>query len=269
MSDLAIVYMVAGMSSRFGGKIKQFAKVGPNGETLIQYSLNQAIKAGFNKIVFIVGKLTEIPFKEMFGNSYNGIPISYAKQDFNPEDRDKPWGTCDSLCSASQVIDCPFVVCNGDDIYGEMNFRKLAAHLKNSEDEATLGFKLVDSIPDTGKANRAIFSVNNGYVQSLIETFSIEKSNFSLTNTHPEDHCSMNIYALHPKVIPELLISLEKFKKEHQGDRKAECLLPAEITNIISQGKIQMRIYPAVDKWVGVTSPEDEEITREILKNSI
>ena len=119
MKDIALVYMVAGMSSRFGGKIKQFAKVGPEGETLIEYSLNQAIPAGFTKIVFIVGNKTEKPFKEMFGDSYKGIPIKYASQNFDSASRDKPWGTTDALCSAKELLDCPFIICNGDDLYGK------------------------------------------------------------------------------------------------------------------------------------------------------
>src|SRR3989344_8953487 len=108
MKNVAIVYMVAGMSSRFGGKIKQFAKVGPNDETLIEISLNQALKAGFSKIIFIVGNLTEAPFKEKFGNEYNGIPIEYAYQIFNPEKRDKQWGTLDAVCSIKEIIKTPF-----------------------------------------------------------------------------------------------------------------------------------------------------------------
>mgnify|MGYP001614605345 FL=1 len=129
--DIALVYMVAGLSSRFGGKIKQFAKVGPKGETIIEYSLNQALPEGFTKIIFIVGNKTEKPFRDMFGESYKGIPIFYSQQKFNEEEREKPWGTADALCSAKDVINCPFVVCNGDDIYGAETFRILVNHLKN------------------------------------------------------------------------------------------------------------------------------------------
>jgi dTDP-glucose pyrophosphorylase len=123
MKEVAIVYLVAGISSRFGGKIKQFAVVGSNGETLIEYSMNQAIKAGFNKIIFIVGNSTEKPFKEKFKDSYKGIEIKYAHQLYDPKERDKPWGTCDAICSAKNLINGAFVVCNGDDIYGEKPFR--------------------------------------------------------------------------------------------------------------------------------------------------
>src|SRR3989344_9452907 len=101
MMELALVYMVAGLSKRFGGKPKGLAKVGPNGETLLEYSLNQALPAGFTKIIFIVGEKTERLFKEKFGNSYKGVPIEYAMQEYDSAKRDKPWGTADALCSAT------------------------------------------------------------------------------------------------------------------------------------------------------------------------
>lgn len=118
--EIALVYMVAGISSRFMGKIKHFAIVGSRGETLIEYSLKQALPSGFSKIIFIVGNKTEKPFREKFGNSYNGIPVYYALQFYDESLRDKPWGTTDALCSIKSLIDCPFVICNGDDLYGKI-----------------------------------------------------------------------------------------------------------------------------------------------------
>ena len=125
-----VVYMVAGLSARFGGKIKQFAKIGPNDETLIEISVNQALKAGFDKIIFIVGEKTEAPFKEKFGEEHKGISVKYALQTYDPKFRDRPWGAADALCVAKNLIDDSFVVCNGDDLYGEETFRILLNHLK-------------------------------------------------------------------------------------------------------------------------------------------
>ncbi len=259
--------MVAGISSRFGGRIKQFVKVGPNNETLIEFSLNQAIKAGFAKIIFIVGNMTEKPFKEKFGDSYKGIPIYYALQTFNPQERDRPWGTADALCTIKPLIDCPFVICNGDDIYGENTFKILFNHLKNSDEEATIGYKLCEVVPETGKTNRGIFQVNDSYVKDLKEVFNIEKCDLSATNCKMNDLCSMNFFALHPKVIDLLLVMLGDFKKEHKGYRRVEALLPEMLPVLIRQGKIKMKIYSTSDKWVGVTNPEDEKVVRELLKN--
>jgi NDP-sugar pyrophosphorylase family protein len=266
--DIAIVYMVAGLSSRFGGKIKQFAPVGPDNETLMEYSMNQALSAGFTKIVFIVGNMTEKPFKEKFGDSYKGIKVEYAFQFFDPGTRDRPWGTTDALCSLKGKISCPFVICNGDDIYGKNSFRILTEHLKKNPEEATLGYRLCEVIPEKGRINRGIFQVNDCYVKSLKEVLGIEKCNLKATNTNENDLCSMNIYALHPKTIDLLENYLNEFKIQHIGDRRAEALLPEMISRLIEEGKIKMKIYPSKDKWIGVTNPEDEAVVREILKKS-
>ncbi|MDP2926415.1 MAG: sugar phosphate nucleotidyltransferase [Nanoarchaeota archaeon] len=263
--EIAIVYMCAGISSRFGGKIKQFAKVGPIGETLIEYSLNQATNAGFTKIIFIVGNKTELPFKEKFGNDYRGIPIEYVLQKYDVKIRDKPWGTTDALCTIKDIIACPFVVCNGDDIYGENTFKLLAEHLKKENDEATIGYKLCEVIPDFGKTNRGIFQIDNKYVESLKEVLSIEKNNLSATNNTPDDLCSMNIYALHPKTVNLLSKSLKRFKLNNKDNKKIECLLPEELSNLLEKEKIKMKIYPSNDLWIGVTNPEDEPIVRKKL----
>ena len=265
--EIAIAYMVAGLSSRFGGKIKQFAQIGPNNETLIEYSMNQALKAGFTRIVFIVGNLTEKPFKEKFGDKYKNIPIQYTLQSYNSEERDKPWGTSDALCRLKGIINTPFVICNGDDIYGENTFKILVNHLKKSKDEATIGYKLCEVIPDIGKTNRGIFQIVDNCVKSLKEVIGIERCNLKSTNTKEDDLCSMNVFALHRKTIDLIDDYLREFKKQHQGDRKSEALLPEMLSRLINEGKIIMKVYPTSDKWLGITNPEDETLVREILKN--
>jgi len=264
--EIAIVYMVAGMSSRFQGKIKQFAQVGPNNEILTEYSLNQALKAGFSKIVFIVGNKTEQPFKEKFKDNFQGIPIQYTLQTFDESERDKPWGTADALCTLKNTIDCPFVICNGDDIYGEEAFKILYNHLQNFNESAVIGYKLINVIPEQGKTNRAIFQVNeNNYVQNLEEIFDIEKSNLELTNTKPDNLCSMNIYGFHPEIINHLEQERELFKQQNKGDRKIEFLLPNEVNKLIKNNKIKIKLYSTSEKTIGITNPEDEEVVRSLL----
>jgi NDP-sugar pyrophosphorylase family protein len=265
--NIAIVYMVAGMSSRFGGKVKQFARVGPDGETLIEYSLGQAIRAGFNKIIFIVGDMTEGPFREMFGDEYKGLPVSYARQEFDSEIRDKPWGTTDAVCSAEEFIDCPFVVCNGDDLYGENNFRMLVEHLRNKGGGATIGYRLWDMLPNDGSVNRGIFDVDeDGNVVGLKEVLGIEKSRLDEIGLSKDDSCSMNVFGLPVEAVGMLKNELDKFKTDHVGDRKAECLLPEEVSRILKGGELEMKVYPAIDMWFGVTRPEDVESVRDELK---
>ena len=264
----AIVYLAAGLSSRFGGKIKQLVKVGHNGETLMEISLSQAIKAGFNKIIFIVGNLTETPFREKFGDNYMGFPVSYAQQKFFPEDRDRPWGTVDALCSIENIIDCPFVVCNGDDIYGENTFKILLNHLRGSDDSATIGYKLSEVLSEKGSVTRGIFEIKLDKVTKITETFNILKDRLAEQNLDPSCLCSQNIFALKPMVINLLKEKLYEFKQKHTGDRKIECILPTELSNLIGDGKIKMHLYLTTDKWVGVTNPGDEIIMRRIIDSA-
>lgn len=262
--EIALVYPVAGMSSRFGGKIKQLAQVTDN-KTLIEYSLDQAIPAGFTKIIFIVGEKTEKLFKEKFGDSYKRIPINYCKQTFNPEEREKPWGTTDALCCAKEFLDCPCVFCNGDDIYGKNTFEILVNHIKNNATCATIGYELEKVIPEKGSVNRGIFEIENGFVKSLKEVFNIEKDKLSEQNLSEKDLCSMNIFALTPESIIFLDEIVQDFKKKNKDNPKIECLLPNELSKLMNQNKISMKIYKTPDKWFGVTNPQDEEIIRNEL----
>lgn len=264
--NTAIVYMVAGISSRFGS-IKQFVKVSEK-ETLIEHSLNQALKAGFNKIYFIVGNKTEKPFKKKFGNFYKGIPIAYVQQIYDEKIRDKPWGTVDALCAIKDTIKEPFVVCNGDDIYGEKTFKILHGHLQKSNEEATTGYMLSEVIPKEGKTNRGIIKETNNYVYDIIETFEIEHSNLNEKGLHKNSLCSMNIFAFHPETVFMLSEKLEAFKKANTNNRKIECLLPNEIGNLIKSGKIKMKLYKTEDKWLGVTNPGDENIVRQFIEKN-
>lgn len=215
--------MVAGVSSRFGGKIKAFAKVGPKGETLIEYSLEQALPAGFSQIVFIVGNTTEAPFKKMFGRKYLGLPVEYAKQQFNPAERDKPWGTGNAVSVLRGIIKSGFVICNGDDLYDEAAFRALYNHLNDSDECAAIGYKLIENLPEKGIGNRGIFKCNrNGYVIKIEEVLGIDPNNLAEKGLKPSDLASMNIFALNAKVVSELAKRFNAFKKTHKSDRKIE-----------------------------------------------
>lgn len=264
---VSIVYMVAGLSSRFGGKIKQFARVGPNNETLIELSMSQAISAGFDKIIFVVGEKTEQPFKEIFGNKYKGTPVFYAKQVFDISERDKPWGSADAVVSAKKVIGENFVVCNGDDLYGKKAFKSAFDFLKtNKTDCVAIGYTLGSVIPEKGSTNRGIFSVDkNNYVISLEEILGIEKEKLSEKSLSESDLCSMNLFGLRKEVLELLSKRLDNFKSSHKGDRKLECYLPVELSGLIKEGKVKMKLLPTQEQWFGVTNPEDEETIRVAL----
>ncbi|MFC1682288.1 UDP-glucose 4-epimerase GalE [Nanoarchaeota archaeon] len=270
MQDTAIVYMVAGLSSRFGGRIKQFARVGPENESLIEYSLKQALPAGFTKIVFIVGEKTEKPFKEKFGNNYNGIPVEYAFQGYNKEKRDRPWGTCDAVCSAIDLINEPFVIATGDDLYGEKGFEILANHLKNKEGDATLGMKLIEMLPEEGSVNRGIFYIDkeNNMIDGE-ESIGINRENFIQRGFNENSPVNMGIFGLHPKTLELLNERLKEFKEQNVDDRKIECYLNVELAKLIQQEKIKMKLYYSNEKWLGITNPGDEIKVREELKKQV
>lgn len=266
--DVALVYMVAGISSRFGGKIKQFAKVSSGGETLIERSLKQALPAGFTKIIFMVGNKTEKPFKEKFGNSFEGIPVYYAKQMYDEKTRDRPWGTTDAVCAAKDLIDCPFVLANGDDLYGKNSFRIIVDYLKEKNEMATIGFSLGSMLPDEGTVNRGVFKKDeNDYLIEIKEVLGISKENMSERGLNKNSLCNPNLFGLKPEVIEYLKNILEKFKKEHKGDRKVECLLPIDLSDLISKRKIKIKVLETPDKWMGVTNPGDELIVQKELEN--
>lgn len=264
--NITLVYIVAGMSSRFGGRIKSSAKVGPNGEILIEYSVNQAIKSGFNKIIFVVSKQTESFFRNLFGNNYKGIKIEYAFQKFDTEKRDKPWGTCDALCSAKELINEPFVVCTGDDLYGEKTFEILFNHLNDNSEDATASKKLIDMLPEKGEVNRGIFKINqDSFVTKCEELIGISRKNLNEKNVTQDTPASISIFALHPKTLEYLNENLNKFKEKNKDDRKIECFLNVELSELIEQGKIKMKLYFTPEEYMGITNPNDEYIIKQKL----
>jgi len=266
-----VVFMAAGMSSRFGGKIKQFAEVGPKGETLMEVSMQQAIKAGFNEIIFIVGEKTEEPFKDKFKSGYLDVPIYYAKQTFNPSERDRPWGTVDALLSAKDIILSPFVVCNGDDLYGEKSFKLIRDYLleNTSEEEcATMGYELENVLSNQGGVNRAKYILDKeGNVVGLEEVFDIKKENLAEKGLEKKTPVSMNLFGLKEKTLELLEERLIEYKKNNEGDRRAECYLPNELGLLAKNKKITLKLLHTKDKWLGVTNPGDELIVRKALKN--
>ncbi|MDD3083710.1 MAG: sugar phosphate nucleotidyltransferase [Candidatus ainarchaeum sp.] len=265
---ITIVYLVAGLSSRFNGKIKQFARIGPNNETLIELSMLQAKKAGFEKIVFVVGEKTEIPFKKKFGNNFEGIPIFYAEQKFDKETRDKPFGTVDALVSAINIVKENFVVCNGDDLYGEKSLKIAKEFLeKNDGKGCCIGFELGKVIPETGKTNRGIFEIDKkNNILGIKEFFDIEKNNLEEKNLTKKTLCSMNLFGLPKNALQLLEKKLYNFKKNNKNNRKIECLLPVELGELLREKKLELKLLSTNDDWFGVTNPEDEEIIREKIR---
>ncbi len=269
----SIVYMVAGMSSRFEGKIKQFAIVGPNNETLIEVSIKQAKKVGFNKIIFIVGEKTKNPFKEKFEENFLELPVFYAEQKFDKNTRNKPWGTTDAIVTAKNLIKEDFVICNGDDLYGEDALKLAREFLENQKEEnvakgCAIGYNLEKVLPENGKTNRGIFEVDKeNNILSIIEIFDIEKNKLNEKNLNKNTLISMNLFGLTKNTLDLLEKNLIEFKKINKNNKNIECLLPEELAKLIKENKLNLKLIPTNDSWYGVTNPQDEEIIKEKLKN--
>lgn len=264
---IPIVYIVAGLSSRFGGKIKQFAQVGPDGETLIEYSMKQAKEAGVSEFIFVVGKMTEVPFKEKFGDSYLGLPVRYAKQVFDEETRDRPWGTGDALCAARDYLRGPFVFAYGDDLYGKSTFKTIVDFLKSSDENVIVGHRLGDVLVESGTVNRGTMEIDeNGYVLDMVENLGIDRNNLAQRGLNEDMRCSMGAFGFQKEFLDRLYADLEKFKIENAGDRKIEYILSGMVGEYTRGGIIRMRHFPASERWFGVTNPDDEFIVREELK---
>lgn len=266
--ECALVYLLGGMSQRFGGKIKALASVGNAGESLIEVSLQQAVPAGFTKIVFVVSETTRDAFEQRYGKAYQGIPLFYTMQTYERVSRNNPWGTADALCAAAPFLDCVFVVCNGDDLYGALSFASLVQHLSSSEEHAIVGYRLEEVLPSQGSANRAIIEIDHeGMVRGIREERGLNWDQLGARGISPDAWCSMNLFGFHPDALHALQKRVEAFRAAHASDRTSECFLPAEIDALIHTGEIRMRLLAARERWLGITYAEDvENVRAELLR---
>lgn len=290
-SNITLFVLAAGMGSRYGG-LKQMESFGPNGETIIDYSIHDAIQAGFSKIVFVIRPDMEEPFKEIFMSKYeNKIDITYTFQSLNmvPDwykvdpNREKPWGTVHAVLVAKEVINEPFLIINGDDFYGKEAFQIAAKFLKEKCAEKTYAnvlYKLKNVLSDYGTVKRGVCTVDkDNNVQEIVETFDIKRNqdNSITGNTwdgkpvtlNDNDLISMNMFAVHNSVFNHLEEYFNNFLKEDNGDLKREALLPIALNNYIEKDKIEMKSVECNAKWFGVTVKEDAPIVREKLNELV
>lgn len=286
MRDTTLVIMAAGIGSRFGGGIKQLEPVGPGGEIIMDYSIYDALKAGFNKIVFIIRRDLEKDFKEIIGNRIEKIArVEYAFQELDdlpdgftkPTDRKKPWGTGQAVLSIKGLVDGPFLVINADDYYGKEGFRKLHDYMVHEmkEDGAVYdlcmgGFMLVNTLSDNGGVTRGVCQVReDGYLKNVVETYEIRRLGDGLKAVDERGnpvsvdigcHVSMNMWGLPASFLdvleqgfPEFLAGLS------QGDVKSEYLLPRIIDKLVKEGRASVKVLKTPDKWFGVTYKEDKQ----------
>ena len=285
MKKTSLVIMAAGIGSRFGGGIKQLEPVGPNGEIIMDYSIYDALEAGFDKIVFIIRKDLEKDFREIIGNRIEKIaPVEYAFQEIGdlpdgfsvPDGRTKPWGTGQAILSAKHVISEPFLVINADDYYGKEGFKRLHEYMVNEMDEngemydmCMAGFILSNTLSENGSVTRGVCAVDEtGFLTKVTETYNIYKAEDGMHATTREGepvtveedaHVSMNMFGLPASFMKELEDGFPVFLSNvREGDLKAEYLLPTIIDRCIREKKGRVRLLETPDKWFGVTYKEDK-----------
>ena len=295
MKSTTLVIMAAGMGSRFGGGIKQLEAMGPNGEIIMDYSIYDAIEAGFNKVVFVTRKDLLATFKEVIGDRIaKVIPVEYAFQELSdvpegfsvPEGRTKPWGTGQAVLAAKNVLSEPFMVINADDYYGKEAFVKLHDFLVSGEDlgrEFTMGmggFILKNTLSDNGAVTRGICVVDeNEHLIGVNETGGIVKTatgaacddkDGNQTACDPASHVSMNMWGFTPDFLDELESGFRTFLSEQkEGDIKSEYLLPTIVDHLSNSGRANVSVLETTDKWFGVTYKEDKPVVVESIKKLI
>ncbi len=262
-NKLTLAVMAAGMGSRFGG-LKQIEPVGPHGEVILEYSVYDALEAGFDKAVFIIKKEIEKDFREIIGKRIEKmIDVDYAFQELDkipapftiPEGRVKPWGTGHAILCARQLIDTPFAVINSDDYYGKSGYRELVKHYSESTETCLVGFKLNNTVTENGTVSRGICAVENGYLKEVVETHEIPAN-----NSYPEDTvASMNMWGFMPTFFDELETGFTKFLEQRGTELKSEYLLPFVVDEMIKTKGEKVKVLKAVDKWYGVTYKEDKQ----------
>lgn len=281
--NTTLVVLAAGIGSRYGQGIKQLAKMDDNGYTIIDYSIYDAIKAGFNKVVFIIRKDIEEDFKEIIGNRIEKIvEVEYAYQDMDlpkgfesPKDRKKPWGTVDALLSTKNIVKEPFLIINADDYYGKGVFNSLHEFLVTSDKKidgklqiAMAGYKLKNTLSDKGAVTRGV-SIGNeeNKLVDIIETHEIKlekdgkissKENLDSDILNLETTVSMNLWASFPEFIDMSEDYFIKYlEKNKENLDSCEYVLPEMIGELIKENKADVTILPTNDKWIGITYKED------------
>ena len=288
----SLVIMAAGIGSRFGGGIKQLEPVGPNGEIIMDYSIHDAIEAGFNKVVFIIRHDIKDAFTEAIGNriekicSELNVEVAYAYQEKDdlpagytaPADRTKPWGTGQAVLSIRDIVKEPFVVINADDYYGKEAFKSIHDFLtaEHSTNELCMaGFILKNTLSDNGGVTRGICKMNSdNFLTDVVETKNIIKTTGGASVDDKaidvDSLVSMNMWGLTADFINLLDKGFVDFFEKHTDDiLTAEYLLPIYIDELLHKGTVSVKVLPTPDKWFGVTYKEDKELVVSSFKELI
>lgn len=272
-----LVVMAAGMGSRFGG-LKQLEPIGNNGEVLLDYSVYDALKAGFNKVTFVIKHEIEKDFRELVGKRIEKkIDVSYAFQELDklpsgfvvPADRQKPWGTGHAILCCKGIVDQPFAAINADDFYGPSAYQQINSYLaQENNDYCMVGFRLKNTLTDNGTVSRGVCKADeNGYLCDINEITNIidctyENSEGKIISLDPDTVVSMNMWGFTPDLFDYLEDGFERFLKDKINVPKSEYFLPSQIDELIKNGKKRAKVLIAEDKWFGMTYKEDKPVLK-------
>jgi hypothetical protein len=288
MTKPTLLVLAAGMGSRYGG-LKQIDPVGPNGETIIDYSIYDALRAGFGKLVFVIRKDIEPQFREIIGTRFEQrIAVEYVFQELDklpagfslPAGRTKPWGTTHAILMAEGVVKENFAAINADDFYGQQAYKVLAQHLTSgTPDYAMVGFILKNTLSDHGTVARGVSRVDaNNYLTHIVELMKIERDGGGAKDTGPDgkitkltgdEAVSMNFWGFTPALFPQIRAEFEKFLKKAGGEQKSECYIPATVGELVTSGRAKCKVLRSSDSLFGVTYREDRPQVVESIRQLI
>ncbi len=268
-----LVVMAAGMGSRFGG-LKQIAPVGPGGEIILDFSVYDAVKAGFDKTVFIIRRDIEKDFREIAGRRIEKMTdVEYVFQDMDdipqgfsvPDGRTKPWGTGHAVYCTRKVVDTPFALINADDYYGQSSFGILHDNLVKNDETCMVGFTLGNTITENGTVARGICDVEDGFLKRVVEHTDLDKNSGIPLNTI----VSMNMWGLLPSIFGNIEEDFVKFLSNLSNPMKEEFYIPFVVDNMIQTTGEKVRVLETTEKWYGVTYKEDKDTVVEAMKNFV
>ncbi len=287
MKNCTLIIMAAGLGSRYGGGIKQLEQVGPDGEIIMDYSVCDAVKAGFDKVVFIIRRDIEKEFRERIGDRISKhVNVQYVFQETDdiPEEhkkikRTKPWGTCHAVLCAREAVHEPFAVINADDYYGRQAYEQLYGYLTSERpdtgklDLCMAGFILKNTLSENGSVTRGVCRTDgNNRLIGITETYNIRREGGRVLSGKEEtaeldenSYVSMNMWGCPPEFMDTLAEKFEQFLCENDESETAESLLPIMIDGLLKNGEAECTLLESRDRWFGVTYKEDKQAVAESI----
>ena len=288
MTQPTLLVLAAGMGSRYGG-LKQIDPVGPDGETIIDYSIYDAIRAGFGNLVFVIRRDIERAFKESIGRRFEDkVAVDYVFQELDklpegfslPPTRSKPWGTAHAILMGAEAVSTPFAVINADDFYGRASYQVLARHLTSAEpDPAMVGFVLENTLSEFGSVSRGVCKTSaDSYLESVMELTRIEPSENGIHyqdaagQAHPlsgKELVSLNMWGFTPSIFNSLREQFRLFLAAHGQDPKSEFFIPTVINELVNRRESKVKVLRTPASWFGITYREDRPRVVESIRNLV